>query len=129
MDRPYRDYTRLLRELGERHGLGERLLYIHDQHLPTLLSHARGTVMINSTVGLQAALSGTPVKTLGTAVYDMRGITHQGSLEEFWREPERVDSQVVQGFRVYLLAHNQFNGNFYKRLTDVNTPTGVRWTG
>ena len=85
--------------------------------------------MINSTVGLQAALQGTPVKTLGTAVYDMAGITHQGSLEAFWSDPGQVDERVVQGFRAYLLAHNQFNGNFYKRLPGVDTPTGVRWSG
>jgi capsule polysaccharide modification protein KpsS len=128
LDRPYRDYTAVMHELSTRHGLGERLVYIHDQHLPTLLSHARGTVMINSTVGLQAALQGTPVKTLGSAVYDMAGITHQGSLEDFWHAPGKVDERVVQGFRAYLLAHNQFNGNFYKRLPGVDSATGVRWT-
>jgi capsule polysaccharide modification protein KpsS len=129
LDRPYRDYTRLLNELTQKHGLGKRLLYIHDQHLPTLLSHARGTIMINSTVGLQAALQRTPVKVLGFAVYDMPGVTHQGSLRDFWHEPGEVDVQVVQGFRNYLLATNQANGNFYKRLSAVDSPTGVRWRG
>jgi capsule polysaccharide modification protein KpsS len=128
LDRAYRDYTTFLAELAARLELKERLVYIHDQHLPTLLAAARGTVMINSTVGLQAALQGVPVKVLGAAVYNFDGITSQSSLAEFWREPGQVDTEVTAGFRAYLLATNQANGNFYKRLPDMSTPTGVRWT-
>ncbi|MGB1699270.1 MAG: capsule biosynthesis protein, partial [Nannocystaceae bacterium] len=53
-DRGYRDYTALIDEKRRRFGLGERLIYVHDLHLPTLLQHARGTVVMNSTVGLSS---------------------------------------------------------------------------
>lgn len=129
LDRPYREYGRYLRELSRRYGLGARLIYVHDLHLPTLLQHARGAVMINSTVGLQALHLGTPVKTLGTAVYDFQGLTAQEPLEVFWRQPTPPDPVVYRAFRAYLLRHNQANGSFYKPLPGVDTPTGVRWFG
>src|SRR5690606_12055041 len=65
MDRPYRDYTRLFAEEARRRGLEGRIHYIHDQHLPSLLAAARGVIVMNSTVGLQALRLGTPVLALG----------------------------------------------------------------
>lgn len=44
------------------------IFYIHDQHLPALLEHARGAMMINSTVGLSAIHHNTPLKVCGTAI-------------------------------------------------------------
>jgi capsule polysaccharide modification protein KpsS len=129
MDRAYKEYGALLRELGERYGISARLRYVHDLHLPTLLRRALGAVMINSTVGLQAISYGTPVKVLGDAVYDMPGLTHQGSLDTFWRAPESVDDELYRGFRSYLLHTNQANGSFALRLRGLPSPTGIRWFG
>lgn len=127
MDRPYRDYSAFMQELRVRYQLGSRLVYVHDLHLPTLLKHALGSVMINSTVGIQSLHVGTPVKVLGAAVYDMPGLTYQGPLDAFWSDQGTVDEQLYRRFRAYLLRTNQNNGNFYKRLPSVRTPTGVRW--
>jgi capsule polysaccharide modification protein KpsS len=127
MDRAYRDYTALLKQLTKRHGLHGRVIYLHDQHLPTLLRHARGAVMINSTVGLQAISYGRPVKVLGDAVYDMPGLTYQGPLEQFWQEVGTVDEELYKAFRTYLLCTNQANGSFAKRLPGVRSCTGIRW--
>jgi len=129
MDRAYKEYSALLRRLGERYGVSERLRYVHDLHLPTLLRRAVGAVMINSTVGLQSISYGTPVKVLGDAVYDMPGLTHQGTLDEFWRAPGSVDDELYRGFRNYLLHTNQANGSFTRPLAGVPTPTGIRWFG
>lgn len=129
MDRAYQNYGPLLRELSQRYKLGDRIIYVHDLHLPTLLRSARGAVMINSTVGLQSISYGTPVKVLGDAVYDMPGLTYQGTLEEFWRAQGSVDQELYRAFRTYLLLTNQANGSFAVRLKDVPTPTGIRWFG
>lgn len=127
MDRAYREYGSLLRELAERHGVSGRVHYVHDLHLPTLLRHARGTITINSTVGLSSIHHGTPVKTTGTAIYDMPGLTHQGSLESFFREPEPVDRDLYLAFRHYLEHHNQANGSVWRRIPGWRFGTGVRW--
>jgi capsular polysaccharide export protein len=114
-DRGYHDYSRLIRRLAAEYGLSDRLLYVHDQHLPTLLDHVRGVVVINSTVGFSALAHGAPVKTLGVAVYDFRGMTFEGSLDEFWRAAEsfRPDAKLVQRFRAYMIEQTQLNGSFY----------------
>ena len=127
LDRGYTDYTRLIRRLARDQGVAERVLYVHDLHLPKLLDHARGTVVINSTVGLSSILHGTPVCVLGDPIYHMPGLTHQGALNGFWTDPGQVDKPLFQRFRAWLLAHNQANGNFYERLDNLPGHTGVIW--
>ncbi|WP_168161552.1 capsule biosynthesis protein [Ectothiorhodospira sp. BSL-9] len=127
LDRGYTDYTRLIKRLAQDQGVADRVFYVHDLHLPKLLDHARGTVVINSTVGLSSILHGTPVCVLGDPVYHMPGLTHQGALNGFWKEPGQVDKKLFQRFRAWLLAHNQANGNFYERLDNLPGHTGVIW--
>jgi capsule polysaccharide modification protein KpsS len=118
MDRPYRDYSADIEALRLEHGLGERLIYTDVINLPAALRGARGTVVINSTVGLSSLTHGTPVKCLGNAVYDMPGLTHQGSLAEFFQAPAPVDKALYKRFRQWLLAQNQLNGSVWSRLHD-----------
>ncbi|GAB3537767.1 capsular biosynthesis protein [Noviherbaspirillum agri] len=129
MDRGYSDYTRFLRDLRAEFQLGERLMYIHDQHLPSLLDHARGAVVINSTVGLSALFHKTPLKVCGNAIYDIQGMTYQGRLDDFWQaaENEKVDAELFHRFRSYVIEHTQLNGSFYKRLPIDGSFTGMRW--
>lgn len=129
LDRGYREYGRFIRREAEALGIGDRVISIHDQHLPTLLNHARGVVVINSTVGLSAVHHGTPVKVCGKAIYDMQGLTFQGSLDAFWpaAASERIDGELYGRFRSYLVAQTQLNGSFYKRLDIPGSHTGVLW--
>jgi capsule polysaccharide modification protein KpsS len=116
MDRPYSDYSTDIEALRLEHGLGERLLYADVINLPATLRGARGTIVINSTVGLSSLTHGTPVKCLGKAVYDFAGLTHQGSLADFFRAPEPVDRALYRRFRQWLLEQNQLNGSVWSRL-------------
>jgi capsule polysaccharide modification protein KpsS len=127
MDRPYRDYGRFLARVARRHGLAGRLYYVHDLHLPTLLQHARGTVVVNSTAGLSSLFHGIPVKTLADPVYNLKGLTFQGSLDEFWREQGTIDRPLYERFRDWLLRHNQANGSFYRRIRGGEGRCGVVW--
>jgi capsule polysaccharide modification protein KpsS len=98
---------------------------VHDQHLPTLLDHARGTIQINSTVGISSILHGAPVKTSGSALYDMEGLTFQGKLENFWSNQYEIDKDLNRKFRQYLIENNQINGNFYQRIPAFNNHSGI----
>jgi capsule polysaccharide modification protein KpsS len=123
-DVPFRDYRSFLAELAEKHALGDRLVYIHDTHLPTLLEHARGVVTMNSTVGPSALYHDAPVKVLGRAIYDIPGITFQGSLAEFFVDPGTVDHELFEAFCKWLRVCNQVNGSFYRRV-DPATASGL----
>ena len=129
LDRGYSDYTALVEQLTKRHHLEGRCHYIHDQHLPTLLEHARGVVVVNSTVGLSAVGEGVPVKVCGEAIYDIKGLTYQGPLDTFWHHARqaRPNAALYAAFRNYLIAHTQHQGSFYKRLQDVSYKSGVLW--
>jgi capsular polysaccharide export protein len=118
LDRGYYDYTSLIAEEARRGGVEGRVLYLHDQHLPSLLEHARGAIVINSTVGLQALDHGTPLKVCGRALYDLEGLTFQGSLGAFWAAAHvfRPDRALHQAFKAHLLARTQVPGSFYRVL-------------
>ncbi|MEK7491327.1 MAG: capsular biosynthesis protein [Pseudomonadota bacterium] len=116
MDRGYSDYSVLIRALAERYGVQGRLHYIHDQHLPTLLDHASGVVLINSTVGLSAMNHGLPVAVLGDASYALPGMSYQGGLDSFWSDALdfRMDKDLYRRYRNYLIRHTQLNGDFFR---------------
>jgi capsular polysaccharide export protein len=127
MERGYSMHTPLIDQLGIKLRISDRVRYIHDQHLPTLLGHARGVVVINSTVGLSALDHNTPVKTLGYSIYDMPGLTHQGELDDFWQNPTIPVRQLHEAFRREVIRKTQINGNFYRRLPVQFYKSGVLW--
>ncbi len=118
----YRHYSR---QLAQALGMADRLEFIDAGHLPTLLDHARGVVVVNSTVGLSALHHRRPLITLGTAIYDMPGMTWQGELDSFWREAEGPDMALYQAFLNYVLHHTQINGDFYTRTGIAMATAGV----
>lgn len=126
MNRGHRHYGSFIRELARQHGIGERVIYAHELHLPTCLEHALGVVLINSTVGLSALLHGAPTKVMGRASYDMSGLTCQKPLAEFWTEPSPVDRELNLKLRNYLIEKTQLNGSFYGILPfAMEAPAGV----
>lgn len=129
MDRAYRDYSEQCESLSEAYGLQGRLLYVHDLELPSILKHARGVVVVNSTVGLSALLHGAPVKVCGRAIYDFSQLTYQGLLEDFWKEAHlyKPNTEVLSRFRCYLIERTQLNGSVYKRLPIEGSILGVVW--
>ncbi|NMM01957.1 capsular biosynthesis protein [Paraburkholderia sp. RP-4-7] len=109
------NYRRFSHKLARELGIADRLRFIDAGHLPTLLDHARGAVVVNSTVGLSALHHRRPLIALGTAIYSMPGLTWQGSLDDFWLHGEEPDMPLYQAFLDYVVHHTQINGDFYTR--------------
>lgn len=127
LDRGYTNYQAIIQQQAQQLGISERIIYIHDANLPSLLKRAKGVVTINSTVGLSALHHATPVKNLGYAVYDIPGLTFQGELSTFWEDPGEVDTDLFLYFRAWLMRNNQVKGSFYRRFTKKDTATGLSW--
>jgi len=125
LDRGYTDYTNIIKKLARKFDCEKRVIYIHDLALPLLLDHAKGTVLLNSTVGISSILHGTPVKTSGHAVYNIEGLTFQGRINEFWKNPGKVDKKLNRRFRNYLIDTNQINGNFYRKISSFKNHCGI----
>ncbi|MFX1766417.1 capsular biosynthesis protein [Paraburkholderia sp. A1RI-2L] len=107
------EYKRFARELAKSLDMAQRLVYLEAGHLPTLLEHSRGVVVVNSTVGLSALHHRRPLVALGNAVYDMPGMTWQGRLDDFWLDASPPDMELYQAFLHYVICNTQINGDFY----------------
>ncbi len=116
LDRSYREYSHLVEQLRNEYKLEQRLRYVNVINLTSALRHARGTVVINSTVGLASIGHHTPTKCLGNAVYDIEGLTHQGPLDSFWSEPGSVNAKLLAKFCYWLRTNTQVNGSIWKTI-------------
>ena len=116
VDRGRKNYNDFIMNQAELLKIEKRIIVLHDIHLPTCLQQAKGTITINSTVGLSSIGHNIPTLTLGNAIYDIEGLTCKGmSLEEFWKAPKTPDEILYQKFRKYLIDITQLNGSFYGR--------------
>jgi capsular polysaccharide export protein len=127
LERGYTHHGPFIQRFAGRLGIKNRVLYIHDQHLPRLFKHTRGVIVINSTVGLSAIHQGCPVMAMGKAIYGLPGLTFQGPLDEFWHKAEAPSPHVSKAFRNQLIHLTQINGNFYRRLPESNFRSGLMW--
>ena len=115
VDRGFVCYKKLIKNLAEKFGIKGRVFYVHDLHLPTLIKNSLGVVVINSTVGLQALYHNIPVKAMGRAIYDVPGLTFQGELNDFWKDPGTIDRKLFKKFYNYVVKTTQLNGSFWGR--------------
>lgn len=94
-------------------GVADRVFCIHDADLSEIMADAQAVVTINSTSGVQALMAGKPVKVLGTAIYDVPGLTEQRPIDRFWREPAPVDPMLRDAFLRLLAGALHERGDFY----------------
>lgn len=129
MDRGFNHYGKLIDLVCQKPVLKNRIHYVHDLHLPTLLNHTKGVVVINSTVGFSALDHLCPVITCGSALYDLDGLVYQGKLADFWQEAStfKLNQKLYYQFLNHLIRNTQINGNFYKRLDNSLNNSGINW--
>lgn len=113
MDRGYRHYGALIKQLSVQYGIVGRVYYLCDIHLPTLLRNSLGLVTVNSTTGLQALYHAIPVKVLGRALYDLPELTFQYDLDRFWINESVINKDDYELFRAQLIQYSQLNGAYY----------------
>jgi capsular polysaccharide export protein len=100
---------------AQRTGLGDRLVYLDGGDGPALIDGAAGIVVVNSTMGTMAVERGRPTVAIGQAIYDVPGLTHQGTLESFWTAPTPPEPEMIRAFRKVVAVATQLNGGFYSR--------------
>ncbi len=113
LDNGLANFRRQARRIARRLKLGERVLVMDGGHLPTLLSRSEGVVVVNSTTGLSALHHNRPVAVLGSAIFNLAGLTFQGPLDGFWQESTQPDAYLLNAFRKVVLTRAQVNGSFF----------------
>lgn len=110
------DHEADLKAIGAGLGIADRLQFIDGGDLVNLLRGCTGVVTVNSTAGISALHRSIPLIALGSALFDIEGLCHQGGLDSFWRQPAPVDDNLYQRWRNMVARRSQVNGNFYTRL-------------
>ncbi len=113
LDTGLEHYAAYIKQLEKKLGITGRVVYLETGFLPTLLDVAKGTVLVNSTVGMSALYHKCPTCVLGTAIYDLPGLTFQGGLNQFWKQGEIPDIKLYQAFSKVVIQKTQINGDFY----------------
>lgn len=110
------NYSKLINHLIDELKINkDRIIYLEGGNLDNLLKHCHGTVLVNSTVGTAALAVNCPVIALGSAIYNLDGLTFQGSLDNFWLQASPPNKELFQAFRQCYIKHTQINGSFYNR--------------
>lgn len=109
------NYARILKRRARELGVSHRVFYLDGGKLPALLSATQGVITVNSTVGGSSLIHGKPTIALGTALYNMPGLTFQNGLDAFWEQGRKPKGSLVRDFRDVVIYHAQINGGFYNR--------------
>lgn len=94
-------------------GVEHRVVFIEGGAMPHLLDRCCGVVCVNSTVGASALIHGKKAVALGSAIYDLPGLTFQGELNDFWTDASSPDMVLLRRFRDVVIHTTQINGGFY----------------
>ena len=114
LDPGLRRWHRIVEKDAREAGVDGRVHYIDGGVLDDLLEISSGVVTINSTVGVWAMRSGCPVITLGTAIFDIVGLTYQGELDAFWNNAVPPDRALFDEFTTALARTIQIRGVYYE---------------
>ncbi|MBR0679874.1 capsular biosynthesis protein [Roseomonas eburnea] len=106
-------WGRIALDEARRAGVGNRVVWLPELPFGPVLAPAAGVVTVNSTAGLQSLREGKPVVVLGSALYDIPGLTFQGGLDRFWTEATPPDMALVDALRRVLAAHALIRGGFF----------------
>lgn len=117
LDNGLSDWRRRTLDLAQALAVADRVVFLEGGDIDALVAQAGGVVTVNSTTGALALAAGVPVVTLGRAVYDIPGLTHQGSLDAFWRTSDRPDVRLYEAFRRVLADRCLLWGGFYASQT------------
>jgi capsular polysaccharide export protein len=103
LDCSFTNWRRFLRDKARSLNLEGRLHFADGGFLDEMVAASRGMVCVNSTSATLALAQDKPVCTLGEAIYDLEGLTHQGHLDSFWSEPTPPEPGLYQAFRRVLV--------------------------
>lgn len=113
LDPGFVNYDRVVSRLRRELGVAMRVDYVDTGDASALFPRARGIVTVNSTVGMSALMLGRPVIALGTAVYNLPGLTCGAPLDDFWREVPVPDAELFRLFKNTVIHTTQVHGGFY----------------
>jgi len=108
-------HERFVKQFAKSLGIHKRIIFLETGHLPSLLKHTKGTIVVNSTTATSALGHGSPTIALGAALFNLPNLAFQHGLDRFWAEGKPADKVLFSNFRSGLIDLTQINGDFYKK--------------
>lgn len=108
-------YDGLIQRLANKFDVVGRIDYLESGDLSSLVRHSRGLVTVNSTVGGVSLGLDCPTLALSDPIYNLPGLTFQGTLDDFWQQGEAPNRELFRRFRNAVIHATQVNGGFYCR--------------
>lgn len=115
LDNGVLDWQIMSRDMAQQFGVSDRVDYLSSGNIVPVAAGSRGMITINSTSGTLALSAGIPVKVLGTALYDIEGITDQKGLDDFWQNPLAPETVLFNAFRRVLIDRCLIPGGFFSK--------------
>jgi capsular polysaccharide export protein len=97
------NWRRFIDRRTRRLGIRERVHFVDGGDLEQLAAETSGMVCVNSTSATLALAAGSPVCTLGDAVYNIPGLTFARHVDEFWNDPAPPEPGLYGAFRRVLV--------------------------
>ncbi|CAH0497191.1 capsule biosynthesis protein [Novosphingobium sp. CECT 9465] len=113
LDNGVRDWQQITADMAARFGIADRVDYLPSGDIVPVARRSQGMVTINSTSGTLGLSMGIPAVVLGTAVYDIEGITCQKGIDAFWTAPDAPDETTFKAFRRVLIDRCLIPGGFF----------------
>lgn len=97
------NWRRFIDRRARKLGIRGRVHFIDGGQLDQLAADTCGMVCVNSTSATLALAAGSPVCTLGEAIYNVPGLTFDRHLDEFWTDPTPPEPGLYGAFRRVLV--------------------------
>jgi capsular polysaccharide export protein len=107
------DWDKHLVRAARTAGVCDRIDFLDGGDLDELTRHSAGMVTINSTSSMIALRYLKPLKTMGSSLFDLPGLSWQGSLDTFWSDAGAPSAEDVSDFISVLAQHCHVRGDFY----------------
>jgi capsular polysaccharide export protein len=125
LDNGVRDWRQETASFAALYGVADRIDYLESGDIVPVAQHSNGLITINSTSGTLALALNVPVIALGQAIYDIDGITFQGELDAFWRDPGQPDASIFAAFCRVLIDRCLVAGGFFSEEALTKVTQGV----
>jgi capsular polysaccharide export protein len=106
-------HAELIRSLAASLDVAGRVFHMTEGDTPDLAQQSMGTVVINSTVGLQALERGVPLIVLGDSLYRQPRFTFTGELDDFWHRRQPPDPGPTNAFLAQMKNLTQAPASVY----------------
>ncbi len=115
LDPCVKNWPKRISAMAGKAGIAGRVQVAPRGDLVAMLKAAQGMITVNSTTASRALSLGKPVKFLGRTIFDVPGLSFQGTLDDFWTKAAAPEPTLRDAFFTLLCSAYMVRGVYYRR--------------